>query len=37
MNGKTSFWGLRLKKRFIILSLVGLSFLAGCASPYQNP
>jgi hypothetical protein len=37
MNGKTSFWGLRLKKRFIILSLVGLSFLAGCATPSQAP
>jgi hypothetical protein len=38
MNGKPSFWGLRLKKQLIILGLLGLSFLTGCATPYnQNP
>ena len=37
MNGKTSFWGLRLKKQLIILGLLGLSFLAGCATPSSSP
>ena len=30
-------WGLGLKKQLLILGLVGLSSLAGCASPAQNP
>ena len=37
MNGKQSFWGLRLKKQVIILGLLGLSFLTGCATPSQAP
>jgi hypothetical protein len=31
------FWGLGLKKQLIILGLLGLSFLTGCATPSQNP
>jgi hypothetical protein len=31
------FWSLRLKKQVIILGLLGLSFLTGCATPSQNP
>ena len=37
MKPRQSFWGLRLKKRLIILGLLGLSFLTGCATPSQNP
>jgi hypothetical protein len=37
MNAKQSFWGLRLKKQLIILGLLGLSFLTGCATPSQAP
>ena len=37
MNGKQSFWGLRLGKQWILVGLLGLSLLAGCASPAQNP
>jgi hypothetical protein len=31
------FWGLGLKKQVVILGLVGLSFLTGCATPSQAP
>jgi len=31
------FWGLRLGKQWILVGLLGLSLLAGCASPAQNP
>jgi hypothetical protein len=31
------FWGLGLKKQWIILGLLGLSFLTSCATPSQNP
>jgi hypothetical protein len=31
------FRGLGLKKQLLILGLLGLSFLTGCASPNQNP
>jgi hypothetical protein len=35
---KKSFWGLRLGKSAIIIGLLGLSFLMGCTTPYnQNP
>jgi hypothetical protein len=37
MNGKQRFWGLRLGKQWILVGLLGLSLLAGCASPAQNP
>ena len=37
MNGKQSFWGLRLGKQWILVGLLGLSLLTGCASPAQNP
>jgi len=33
MNGKSSFWGLRLKKQLIILGLLGPEFSDGCATP----
>jgi hypothetical protein len=31
------FWGLGLKKQLIIVGLLGLSFLTGCATPSQAP
>jgi uncharacterized membrane protein YebE (DUF533 family) len=31
------FWGLRLGKPWILAGLLGLSLLAGCATPSQNP
>jgi hypothetical protein len=31
------FWGLGLKKTWVILGLLGLSFLTGCATPSQAP
>jgi hypothetical protein len=31
------FWGLRLGKQWILVGLLGLSLLAGCATPSQNP
>ena len=37
MKTRQSFWGLGLKKQLIILGLLGLSFLTGCATPSQNP
>jgi len=37
MNGKQRFWGLRLGKQWILVGLLGLSLLAGCATPSQNP
>ena len=37
MNGKQSFWGLRLGKQWILVGLLGLSLLTGCATPSQNP
>ena len=37
MRTRQQFWVLSLKKQMIILSLLGLSFLTGCATPSQNP
>lgn len=37
MRAKQRFWGLGLEKQLIILGLLGLSFLTGCATPSQNP
>ncbi|MBU4232402.1 MAG: hypothetical protein KKD99_04250 [Proteobacteria bacterium] len=37
MNGKQRFWGLRLGKQWILVGLLGLSLLAGCATPSQSP
>jgi hypothetical protein len=37
MKSKQRFWGLRLGKQWILVGLLGLSLLAGCASPAQNP
>lgn len=38
MNGWKRFGALRLGKRLIILGLLAVSFLTGCATPYnQNP
>ena len=37
MKTKQSFWGLRLGKQWILIGVLGLSFLTGCASPSQNP
>jgi hypothetical protein len=34
---KQRFWGLGLKTQVVILSLIGLSFLTGCATPSQAP
>jgi hypothetical protein len=34
---KQRFWGLGLKKQLIIVGLLGLSFLTGCATPSQAP
>jgi hypothetical protein len=31
------FWGLRLGKQWILVGLLGLSLLTGCATPSQNP
>jgi hypothetical protein len=31
------FWSLRLGKQWILVGLLGLSLLAGCATPSQNP
>ena len=36
MNGKQRFWGLRLGKQWILVGLLGLSLLTGCATPSQN-
>ena len=37
MKTRQRFWGLGLKKQVVILGLVGLSFLTGCATPSQAP
>ena len=37
MNGKQRFWGLRLGKQWILVGLLGLSLLTGCATPSQAP
>ena len=37
MNGKQRFWGLRLGKQWILIAVLGLSFLTGCATPSQVP
>ncbi len=37
MKPRKSFWGLRLGKQLIVLGVLGLSFLTGCATPSQNP
>jgi hypothetical protein len=34
---RQSFWGLGLKKQMVILGLLGLCFLTGCATPNQAP
>jgi hypothetical protein len=37
VKSKQSFWSLGLKKQLVILGLLGLSFLTGCATPSQAP
>jgi hypothetical protein len=37
VKSRQRFWSLGLKKQLVILGLLGLSFLTGCASPSQNP
>ena len=37
VKSRQRFWSLGLKKQLIILGLLGLSFLTGCATPSQNP
>ncbi len=37
MKPRQRFWGLGLKKQLVILGLLGLSFLTGCATPSQAP
>ena len=37
MNSRQRFWSLRLGKQWILVGLLGLSLLAGCATPSQNP
>ena len=37
MKTRQRFWGLRLGKQWILVGLLGLSLLAGCATPAQNP
>ena len=37
MNGKQRFWGLRLGKQWILIAVLGLSLLTGCATPNQVP
>jgi hypothetical protein len=37
MKSKQRFWSLRLGKQWILVGLLGLSLLAGCATPSQNP
>jgi hypothetical protein len=37
MKPRQRFWGLRLGKQWILVGLLGLSLLAGCATPSQNP
>ena len=37
MKTRQRFWGLRLGKQWILVGLLGLSLLAGCATPSQNP
>ena len=37
MKTRQRFWGLGLKKQLVILGLLGLSFLTGCATPSQAP
>ena len=37
MKSRQRFWSLRLGKQWILVGLLGLSLLAGCATPSQNP
>ena len=37
MKPRQRFWGLRLGKSWILVGLLGLSLLTGCATPSQNP
>jgi hypothetical protein len=37
MKSKQRFWSLRIGKQWILVGLLGLILLAGCASPAQNP
>ena len=37
MKTRQRFWSLRLGKQWILVGLLGLSLLAGCATPSQNP
>ncbi len=37
MKPRKRFWSLGLKKQVVILGLLGLSFLTGCATPSQAP
>ena len=37
MKTRQRFWSLRIGKQWILVGLLGLSLLAGCATPSQNP
>jgi uncharacterized membrane protein YebE (DUF533 family) len=37
MKSRQRFWSLRLGRQWILVGLLGLSLLAGCATPSQNP
>ena len=37
MKTRQRFWSLRLEKQWILVGLLGLSLLTGCATPSQNP
>jgi hypothetical protein len=37
VNSRKRFWSLRLGKQWILVSLLGLGLLTGCATPSQNP
>ena len=37
MKTRQRFWSLRLGKQWILVGLLGLSLLTGCATPSQNP
>jgi hypothetical protein len=37
MKSRQRFWSLRLGRQWVLVGLLGLSLLAGCATPSQNP
>jgi hypothetical protein len=37
MKPRQRFWGLRIGKQWLLVGLLGLSSLTGCATPSQNP